>query len=104
MSDKFEGKSADELSEEGYEIAKQGDYDTAIEYLQKAIELDPDYKTAYHKLGEIYEAKKEYEAAIENLEKAFEKDPQNIKALSIMARCYVLSGKREKVLPPQTES
>ena len=38
----------------GYTLRKTGDFKTSLTYYQKALELQPDYKSAREYLGELY--------------------------------------------------
>ena len=46
-----------------------GDYDKAIEYYQKAINVNPDDGNAYGNIGEVYDKMNNYEKAIEYYQK-----------------------------------
>nr|2AVP_A Chain A, synthetic consensus TPR protein [Methanothrix harundinacea 6Ac] len=56
---------------------KQGDYDEAIEYYQKALELDPRSAEAWYNLGNAYYKQGDYDEAIEYYQKALELDPRS---------------------------
>jgi len=59
-----------------YEIEE--DYDTAIEYFEKAIEVDEEEsKPIYYKLGWLYNDKERYDDAIKILLKAIEYDSED---------------------------
>lgn len=47
-------QNANVLSYAGYAHAKVGQYDTSLDYLQKALAHDPDHKPAHQYLGEDY--------------------------------------------------
>ena len=47
-----------------------GQYETGIEHLSRALELQPDNPEPYKNIGLIYKAQGRYSEAIENLEKA----------------------------------
>ena len=49
----------------------RGDEQAAIPFLQRAIELDPDFAMAYAVLGQVYANTGEAELAVENTRKAF---------------------------------
>jgi len=51
---------------------KSGDFPTAIPFLQRAIQLDPDFANAYGQLGEAYQSIGETAKGAENTRKAFE--------------------------------
>jgi DNA-binding winged helix-turn-helix (wHTH) protein/tetratricopeptide (TPR) repeat protein len=52
--------------------SKSGDFPTAIPFLQRAIQLDPDFASAYDQLGEAYQSIGETVRGSENIRKAFE--------------------------------
>src|SRR5215472_11883402 len=54
-------------------------YDRAIEQLRKTLELDPNYTSAHHYLGQTYAEKGMYEEAIEELSRA--RDAQALERL-----------------------
>jgi tetratricopeptide (TPR) repeat protein len=60
----------------GYTFLNQGDYDKALDWTQKAIELDPDYSIAYYNLSVIFEKMGDLNQAITTGEKALEIDPE----------------------------
>jgi len=56
--------------------AKVGDYDTAIDAFQRAIELDPNYSKAYHWYGDVLLTYlRQPDAALPLLERAYTLDP-----------------------------
>lgn len=55
---------------QGYAYYKKGEYDAAIEELNKSLEFDPDNENAFYGLGNCYYRKQLYERAIEAYKKA----------------------------------
>ena len=51
---------------------KSGDFPTAIPFLQRAIQLDPDFAMAYDQLGGAYQSMGETAMGAENMRRAFE--------------------------------
>jgi len=51
---------------------KSGDFPTAIPFLQRAIQLDPDFAMAYDQLGGAYQSIGETSMGAENMRRAFE--------------------------------
>src|SRR5581483_9368321 len=49
----------------------RGDEQAAVPFLQRAVELDPDFAMAYAVLGQVYANIGETELAVENTRKAF---------------------------------
>jgi tetratricopeptide (TPR) repeat protein len=72
----------------GYMNYKDGNYDKAIEYYKKAIELDPNDKNKYLNLGAIYSSKGKYDAAIICYEKAIAIDPNFLPAKDNLKEVY----------------
>ncbi|MCF6271178.1 MAG: tetratricopeptide repeat protein [Melioribacteraceae bacterium] len=50
--------------QKGYNAYELKEYDKAIEYLKKVIELDPNYEAAYYNLGNTYNKKGNYDKEI----------------------------------------
>jgi superkiller protein 3 len=64
------------IAESYYEMSLEtSDPDEAIEYYEKAAELEPEFAEAYFKMGILYNDKKCYGKALECWEKAIELDP-----------------------------
>ncbi len=53
-----------------------GDIDSAFEYCEKAIEMDPRYAHTYFDRGSLYLNQEEYDLALIDLRKAVEIDPE----------------------------
>ena len=63
--------------EKGVEYWQNGETDLALEEYDKAIEIDPDYYSAYSDKALILFSKEEFDLAFINLEKAIELAPVN---------------------------
>lgn len=72
MMDICYGASLEECINLGIDYYKKGEYDNAIFYYTKAIEIDPQYFEAYINRANIYASKKNYEQAISDYNKAIE--------------------------------
>jgi tetratricopeptide (TPR) repeat protein len=70
-------EQAEEYYKQGLEYNDKYDYDTAITYYKKAIDLDPKNSYWYSSLGFAYQGLKKYEDAITYHKKAIELDPKN---------------------------
>src|SRR5262249_32144238 len=71
------------------------DYDKAIEYCKKALEVEPNYLTGLYYLGFMYEQKGMYKEALEQFEKAKNLIfSSNIKGA--LGHYYTAIGEREK--------
>ena len=65
---------------------KRGNYDKAIQYLNKAIETDPQSTYLKLELATLYLHLKENQKALSVVEKIIEKEPENIHALIMYGR------------------
>jgi len=71
--------TAYEYSSRGYREYQLGRADKAIEYMDKAIQSDPNYAQAYFYKGLIYQIlRRDYDRAISNFDKAIELRPNNV--------------------------
>lgn len=57
---------------EGRKVSIKGDYRQAIPFLEKAVEIDPEFAMAYRALAGVYRNIGETEESKKNLEKALE--------------------------------
>ena len=64
------------------------DYDTAIYYFNKTLELEPDDPMTFFNLGMTYEGKGEYNRAIDFLQKSLDIDSTSVNTRSRMANIY----------------
>jgi tetratricopeptide (TPR) repeat protein len=65
----------DELLNQGITFANEGQYDKAIAYFDKAIEINPRFAKAYYIRGRAYYYKGWYDKAIADFTKAIEINP-----------------------------
>lgn len=65
-----------------------GDYDTAIEHLQRAAVQFPRDTRVRNKLGRMYFLKRNYETALAEFQKTLTVDPEDLDAHYNMMRCY----------------
>ncbi len=72
------------------------DFNKAIKYLEKALEIDPDYSEAYNSVAVAFRKKKNYESAFKNAYKAIELNPQNGFAYSTLAEMYADNGNEDE--------
>ena len=63
-------------------------FDKAIEYSRRALDLDEIFVDAYYHIGLAYNNKKKYDAAIENFQKAVNFDEKNINSWNSMGLAY----------------
>jgi len=74
--DDFARIKATEYHNMGVAYAEKQEYDKAMEYYRKAIELKPDYAETYLNLGIIHHQRHEYDIAMEYYSKAIELEPK----------------------------
>ncbi len=76
-----------------WEDGKYSDPDKALNYLNKAIKLDPKYARAYNNRGNAWITKSEYDRAISNFNKAIELKPKYAKAYTNRGIAWRKKGK-----------
>lgn len=97
--------SAYEWFSKGYEAQTiSQDFNKAIEYYTKAIELDKNYVTAYNNRGNAYDEIKQYENALKDLTLALKMDAENATTLSNLGLAYDHSGLLDKALEMYAKS
>lgn len=82
----------------GVELYEDGRYDEAVEEYTKAIELYPNYATAYDGRGSAYADKGQYDLAIADFTKAIEIDPHYIVAYFNRGLSYKAQGEKAKAI------
>jgi TolB-like protein/DNA-binding winged helix-turn-helix (wHTH) protein/Tfp pilus assembly protein PilF len=83
----------------GYGLTvNRGQYDLAIEWNRKRLELDPNNPRAYLDLGRVYRLRGMYEEAIVQIEKGVELSGEEPGALSALGYTYAVSGEPDKAL------
>lgn len=70
-----------------------GNNSKAIEYLNKAIRINPKFYKAYYNLGCIFAKKNEYDLAINNFKKSVNIQVNFADGYYNLASCYLKSGK-----------
>lgn len=71
-------------------------FDDAIEHLQRTLELDPKFSTAYWGLGLSYQQKGMMNESLRALETARELSPRSVNTLASLGNAYAVSGDRAK--------
>jgi tetratricopeptide (TPR) repeat protein len=71
-------------------------FDEAVEWIQKAIKLDPLSAELPYDLGFVYLSMRQYDCAIEQLRKALELNPQYPSAKMFLVQCYMAIGKLDE--------
>jgi len=68
------------------------DFSKAIEYLNKAIELDDGFPHYYYLLGMVYQTQENWRRAIEEFQTAAKLEPRNSIYIEELGRTFVLTG------------
>lgn len=80
------------------------DFNKAIEFYTKAIEIDKKYVTAYNNRGSAYGELKQNENALKDLTLALEMEPENAITLNNLGLAYANSGLIDKAIEMYTKS
>lgn len=83
-------------SNRGAARAKKGDLDGAINDLNKAIELNPEWPQAYVTRGSVFDQQGLIKKAEQDLTTAVNKNPQNIRALFVRGSFYARHTELER--------
>ncbi|MGM0451663.1 MAG: tetratricopeptide repeat protein [Thermodesulfobacteriota bacterium] len=78
--------------------ATYGNTDAAIEYFNKALELEPQNSDALFHLALAYAGKNSYQKAIDAINRALEAEPENGRYRYARGWIYQLAGQKEKAL------
>lgn len=84
---------AAEYREKGFQAQQNGDFDTALSYYQKAVQLDPRYAAAFNDLGVMYELRGRLDLAEQNYLRAIEWDPNYLATYYNLASFYEKKGR-----------
>lgn len=91
-------KKAQKFYNKGYAAQNKGDIDSASDFYQQAVILDPTYAVVYNNLGIIYEAKGYPDKAAEYYLKCLEQDSKCLSAYSNLAFIYEQKGDSQTAL------
>lgn len=101
-------KEAEEIDDSSYKAKSyvlhgracimEGEEAEAIDYLDKATNLDKNNAEAYIYLGMIYSNQSKIDEAIFSLKKALSKDPDNFLAHKLLGQNYLNLGKYDKAI------
>lgn len=91
-------KKAQKFYNQGYAAQNKGDIDSASNFYQQAVILDPSYAIVYNNLGIIYEAKGYPDKATEYYLKCLEQDSKCLSAYSNLAFIYEQKGDSQTAL------
>ena len=78
--------------EEGYRLQSMGDWEEALSYYQKAVEMDPLFVEAYNDLGVVYENNGDDQSALRMYTRALEIDSSYLPTYTNLAFFYENRG------------
>ncbi len=87
-----------DLTNKGVDYIDVGEYEKAIEYFDKAIELNPNYPTAFYSRGIAYMNLGQYERAIEEFNEAITHDPNYVVAYYNRGVAYAFLNQYERAI------
>ena len=90
--------SATDWFQKGYKAQIDKEYDKAISFYLRYIELDPDYAIAYYNLGNAYYDQGNHTKAIESYKKAIELNPDDAQAYYNLGYAYREQGNNAKAI------
>ena len=73
---------------EGVLLEENGEYDEAIQYFSKAIDVNPEDFSSYGNIGKIYTILEKYPDAISNYKKVLSLNPDDLRAAAYLADIY----------------
>lgn len=79
--------------------AQQDDFPQAIDYLNKAIELNPNDETLYLHLANIFKMQGLFSQAVHALQTALEKNPKYVLAMNNLGSVYYTQDKFNEAVP-----
>lgn len=85
-------ESAIAYRDEGYKLQSAGNYQGAMVYYQKAVQMYPQYVEAHNDLGVVYEAMGNYERAIKEYKTALELQDNYLPAYTNLGFIYEKIG------------
>ena len=84
--------SWDALKEKGNQYFKDNNFEKAIEFYNKAIELNGEQEVLYSNKGTCEKCLGEYKLAVKDYKKSLEINPKNAKNLNRLASVYLILG------------
>src|ERR1700721_2940301 len=96
---KGQGKDlASAFGNRGNAYFAKAQYDRAIQDLDQAIKLDPDYAAAFCNRGSAYFGKAQYDRAIQDLDQAIKLDPNFALAFNWRGNAYDDKGEHDRAI------
>jgi tetratricopeptide (TPR) repeat protein len=80
-------------------LQRQGDKAGAIAQLRTAVEIQPQFAEAHHKLGAALVQDGQWDSAIEHLGRAVDLSPRNVSAINDLAAALAMVGRFREALP-----
>ncbi len=99
QQEQVECKDANICHQLGLTCVQQRDFDKAILYFNKAIELDPVNPVVYSNRGAAYSAKGKHDQAIADWTRALEVDPKYGSAYYNRGRTFCVMKQYDKAIP-----
>lgn len=90
--------NADDWIDKGAIAYTYGNPEAAIEYFNKAVELEPDNASAHFNLGISYGAMGQYDKAISSINKAIEMNPEKGSYFYGRGNVHLISGNQDKAM------
>ena len=92
------------LLNQGMAFYEKGQYDRAITYFNKALEINPRYAPAYTVRCDVYLVKGQLEQALSDCNKAIEINPRDAEAYSFRGHAYAEKGQYDKAIADFTKA
>ena len=89
---KEQAPNADTLNAHGMTSTQRGDYDQALKEYDQAIQLKPDFASAYKNRGVTYAQKGDYDRAIQDFDHALKLKPDLASAFNSRGLAYQAKG------------
>jgi len=89
---------AKSFGDKSFDYFKKGDYDLALQFLTRAIELNPHQSDFFVGRCGIYQKKGNLDAAIQDCSRAIEIDPENAISYCVRGECYMGKGNLDLAL------
>ena len=102
-----QGLSAVEWDQKAFALLKDGKYtapNQALEYLNEAINLDPNYALAYNSRGLVYVDLGKYQRAIEDYNQAIRLNPTDSSAYAHRGIAYLNLGQHQQAIEDYNQS
>ena len=93
---KAQAKKLDRMAVALWKNEKNKSYKKVMSYLDKAIQLDPLYESAFMNRAIIYWKTKNYDLALDNFNHTIRLNPNNAKAFFIRAHCNYNLGMKNQ--------